>query len=33
MIIEVRFLTSRPKLFCKKGLPKNFAKFTAKHLC
>ena len=24
---------SRPKVFCKKGVPRNFAKFTVKHLC
>ena len=25
--------SSRPDLFCKKGILKNFAKFTGKHLC
>ena len=25
--------SSPPEVFCKKGVPKNFAKFTAKHLC
>ena len=25
--------SSRPKVFCKKGVLKNFAKFTGKHLC
>ena len=24
---------SRPKVFCKKGAPRNFAKFIGKHLC
>ena len=27
------FRSSRPEVFCKKGVPKNFAKFTGKHLC
>ena len=25
--------SSRPKVFCKKGVLRNFAKFTGKHLC
>ena len=25
--------SSRPEMFCKKGVPENFAKFTGKHLC
>ena len=25
--------SSRPDMFCKKGVPRNFAKFTGKHLC
>ena len=25
--------SSRPELFCKKGVLRNFAKFTGKHLC
>ena len=25
--------SSRPEVFCKKGIRKNFAKFTRKHLC
>ena len=25
--------SSRPKVFCKKGVLKNFTKFTGKHLC
>ena len=25
--------SSRPKVFCKKGILRNFAKFTGKHLC
>ena len=28
-----QFRSSRPKLFCKKGVLRNFAKFTGKHLC
>ena len=24
---------SRPEVFCKKGILRNFAKFTGKHLC
>ena len=27
------FKNSRPEMFCKKGLFKNFLKFTEKHLC
>ena len=27
------FRSSRPKVFCKKGVLRNFAKFTGKHLC
>ena len=25
--------SSRPEVFCKKGILRNFAKFTGKHLC
>ena len=25
--------SSRPEVFCKKGVPRNFAKFRGKHLC
>ena len=25
--------SSRPEVFCKKGVLRNFAKFTEKHLC
>ena len=25
--------SSHPEVFCKKGVPKNFAKFAGKHLC
>ena len=36
-ILHHRFLTafrsSRPEVFCKKGVVKNFAKLTGKHLC
>ena len=27
------FTSSHPKIFCKKGVLKNFAKFIEKHLC
>ena len=27
------YRSSRPKVFCKKGVLKNFPKFTGKHLC
>ena len=27
------YRSSRPEVFCKKGVLKNFAKFTRKHLC
>ena len=27
------FKTSRPDVFCKKGVLRNFTKFTGKHLC
>ena len=27
------FRSSRPEVFCKKGVPRNFAKRTGKHLC
>ena len=27
------FRSSRPEVFCKKDVLKNFAKFTGKHLC
>ena len=25
--------SSRPEMFCKNSVPRNFAKFTGKHLC
>ena len=28
-----QYRSSRPKMFCKKGVLRNFAKFTGKHLC
>ena len=28
-----KYGSSRPEVFCKKGVLKNFAKFTVKHLC
>ena len=36
MTVEMKALmirSSRPKVFCKKGVFRNFAKFTGKHLC
>ena len=32
MIILGRFRSSRPEVFCKKGVPRNVVKFTGKHL-
>ena len=29
----VSFRTSRPEVFCKKSVLRNFTKFTGKHLC
>ena len=29
----IQFRNSRPEVFCKKGVLKNFAKFTRKHFC
>ena len=31
--IEIQFRSSRPEVFCKKRVLRNFAKFTGKHLC
>ena len=31
MVVDGR--RSRPKMFCKKSVLRNFAKFTGKHLC
>ena len=28
-----KFRSSRPEVLCKKGVPRNFEKFTGKHLC
>ena len=28
-----KFTSSRPEVFCENGVPRNFAKFTVKHLC
>ena len=33
IILFTLFRSSRPEVFCKKGIFKNFAKFTGKHLC
>ena len=27
------FISSRPEVFCKNGVRRNFAKFAGKHLC
>ena len=32
-ILSFKFRSSRPEVFCKKGVIRNFAKFTRKHLC
>ena len=32
-IIIWQAINSRPEVFCKKGVLRNFAKFTGKHLC
>ena len=32
-IIMRTFRSSRPRVFCKKGVLRNFTKFTGKHLC
>ena len=31
--VQVNFRSSRPEVFCKKGVLRNLAKFTGKHLC
>ena len=31
--IRVKIRSSRPEVFCKKGILRNFVKFTGKHLC
>ena len=33
MIIIAKCRSSRPEVFCKKDFPRNFPKFTGKHLC
>ena len=33
LLCHVRFRSSRPELFCKKGVLRNFATFTRKRLC
>ena len=33
LVILSRDRSSRPEVFYKKGVPRNFAKFTGKHLC
>ena len=32
-IKELQYRSSRPEVVCKKGVLKNFAKFTGKHMC
>ena len=32
-LIDFYDRSSRPEVFCKKGVLKNFTKFTGKHLC
>ena len=32
-LIRVKYRSSHPEVFCKKGVLRNFAKFTGKHLC
>ena len=31
--VKVRYRSSHPEVFCKKGVLRNFEKFTGKHLC
>ena len=33
LIFKINFRSSRPEVFCRKGVLRNFAKFTGKHLC
>ena len=33
VLCDMFFRSSRPEVFCKKGVVRNFAKFTGKHLC
>ena len=33
LLWNITFRSSRPEVFCKKGVLRNFAKFTGKHLC
>ena len=33
IVFYANYRSSRPEVFCKKGVLKNFAKFTEKHLC
>ena len=33
MFVWILFRSSRPEVFCKKGVPRNFAKVTGKQLC
>ena len=30
---NIRFISSRPEVFCKEGVLKKLVKFTGKHLC
>ena len=31
--MKISYRSSRPEVFCKKGVLRNFSKFTGKHLC
>ena len=33
MFVWILFRSSRPEVFCKKDVPRNFAKVTGKQLC
>ena len=33
VVLSIKVQKQPPELFCKKGVPKYFAKFTGKHLC
>ena len=33
LVMSRKYRSSRPDVFCEKGVVKNFAKFTGKHLC
>ena len=33
VVASVKYRSSRPEVFCKRGVLENFTKFTGKHLC